>query len=311
MALVGLLLDLQPQHRWRLVLWHGDHRWRRDSTAQALELQAWAGTRGLPLLLDSWVRAAEQRPTEASARQWRYGRLEQAARQLACKRVVTGHTASDRAETLLLNLSRGSHRRGLASLGFCRGLASGIDLVRPLLEFSRQDTSRICRALELPIWLDFSNFDPGFSRNRVREEVIPVLESLHPGASRRMARVAQHLAEEEQAQQQLLQLALTALETRPLAGGLDPAINRRSLGKLARTNQGQLIQTWIERLSGRRCSARILDTVLDRLQDQESAGDADLGSGWRLRWRASTLWMTREDWAQPHEPATGDAATAL
>ena len=294
MALVGLLLALQPQHGWQLLLWHGDHRWRHESTAQAQGLQAWAAARGLPLLLDSWERPEAQRPSEAAARQWRYSSLEQRARQLACRRVVTGHTASDRAETLLLNLARGCHRRGLASLGRSRALGSGIELVRPLLEFSRADTGRICRELELPLWLDPSNQDSRFSRNRVRQEVVPVLESLHPGATKRMARSAEQLAEAELAHQELLQLALTLLETESPAGGLHPALARIGLKPLTRANQGQLIQAWLERLSGHRCSSRTLETVLDRLQEADSGGGGDLGGGWRLRWDPRTLWLCHE-----------------
>ncbi len=294
MALVGLLLALQPQHRWQLLLWHGDHRWRPESTAQAQGLEAWAAARGLPLQLDSWERPEAQRPSEASARQWRYSCLEQRARQLACRRVITGHTASDRAETLLLNLARGCHRRGLASLGRSRVLGPGIELVRPLLAFSRQDTGRICRELELPLWLDPSNQDSRFSRNRVRQEVIPVLESLHPGAARRMARAAQQLAEVEQAQGELLELALAALEMQAPAGGLDPALNRKGLDELTRANQGQLIQRWLERLGPQRCSDHALSSVLDGLSEPARAGGADLGAGWRLHWRSSTLWLTRE-----------------
>lgn len=294
MALVGLLLGLQPQHRWRLVLWHGDHRWRGESTAQALELQAWARGRMLPMLLDSWQRGAGEPPSEAAAREWRYGCLALRARQLASRRVVTGHTASDRAETLLLHLARGSHRRGLASLGHSRPLASGIELVRPLLAFSRTDTARICRELELPLWLDSSNLEPHFSRNRVRQEVLPVLESLHPGAARRMARSAQQLAEAELAQEELLLLALKTLEIEAPAGGLAPALDRRGVESLQRANQGQLIQAWLEGLGRPRCASRILDGVLDRLQDPASAGRSDLGDGWQLHWRARTLWLSRE-----------------
>jgi tRNA(Ile)-lysidine synthase len=208
--------------------------------------------------------------------------------------VITGHTASDRAETLLLNLARGCHRRGLASLRRSRVLGPGIELVRPLLEFSRTDTLRICRELELPLWLDPSNQDPRFSRNRVRQEVIPVLEALHPGAARRMAGAAQQLAEAELAQAELLELALAALETQAPAGGVDPALRRQGLGELARVNQGQLIQTWLERLNQPRCAGRILSTVLDGLSAPASTGRADLGNGWRLHWHTSTLWLSRE-----------------
>ena len=163
MAMAALLRDLQRLHHWSLQLWHGDHRWRPESSQQALELAQWAEAQGLPLFIDSW---AEPLATEAAARQWRYGCLEVRARACGASHVLTAHTADDRTETLLLQMARGSHRRGLASLQTLRPLAPGIALVRPLLGFSRGDTARICEQWALPIWLDPSNQDQRFSRNR-------------------------------------------------------------------------------------------------------------------------------------------------
>ncbi|MFM7634442.1 MAG: tRNA lysidine(34) synthetase TilS, partial [Cyanobacteriota bacterium] len=177
MALTGLLLDLGRRHGWTLHLWHGDHGWRLESARQAQELAAWARGQGLPITVERWQGRPARQPesaggggaaaggSEAGARHWRYGCLVREAQRLGAARVLTGHTASDRAETLLLHLARGSHRRGLASLGHSRPLAPGIELVRPLLAFSRTDTARICRELELPLWLDSSNLEPHFSRN--------------------------------------------------------------------------------------------------------------------------------------------------
>ena len=97
-----------------------------------------------------------------------------AASRSGASHVVTGHTASDRAETLLLQLARGSHRRGLASLRPQRPLTAALTLVRPLLLFTRAETSQIHAQLGLPLWPDASNADPRYSRNRLREEVLPV-----------------------------------------------------------------------------------------------------------------------------------------
>jgi len=300
MALVGLLLDLQGCHGWRLSLWHGDHRWRPDSAQQADQLAAWAAGRGLPLELERWQRPAGQRPTEAAARQWRYERLAQRARQLGTSRVLTGHTATDRAETLLLNLARGSHRRGLASLRRRRRLEGAVELVRPLLEFDRSDTARICRALQLPVWSDSSNADGTFSRNRLRLEVGPVLNALHPGADRRIARAAEQLAEAEAASGELLQLALEPLLRPAPDGAAGPGLDRRRLAALRPANQGQLLMLWLERHSGRRWPARSLEAPLQRLAAGGGPGRADLGDGWQLRWRATTLWLCRD--SAPADP---------
>jgi tRNA(Ile)-lysidine synthase len=199
--------------------------------------------------------------------------------------VVTAHTASDRAETLLLHLARGSHRRGLASLRGHRQLGEGLHLVRPLLIFSRQDTAQICQDLQLPIWLDPSNQDPQFSRNRVRAEVLPVLEALHPGASRRINALAERLAAEDSSRSELLQLALE-----PLKGdGTPHQLQRRRLMALSAANQRNLLHTWLTASTGLELGAQQLDTLLARLAPTQGPGQTDLAGPWRLQWDRTTL----------------------
>ncbi len=245
MALLTLLRDLQRLHHWPLLLWHGNHNWRPEAGEQARQLAAWAAAEQLPIQVDTW---AEPARGEAAARTWRYGALAAAADRLQVQRVATGHTASDRAETLLLNLARGTHRRGLASLRVRRPLgelprgSSGpreLQLVRPLLGFSRADTSRICQELALPIWPDPSNHSHRFSRNRIRQEVLPVLEQLHPGAERRISALAERLAAEQGGHGELLELALQPLRQ---GVGLDLA----ALLALSPANQRQLLQHWLK-----------------------------------------------------------------
>ena len=228
MALTTLLLDLQHLHGWRLQLWHGDHGWRSDAARQAGELLLWARGQGLALELD---RAEPGPGSEAEARDWRYGCLAEAALRLHCTHVVTGHTASDRAETVLLNLARGSHLRGLASLGGSRPFATPtgpLRLARPLLVFDRDDTSRVCRERSLPVWTDSSNGDLRFARNRLRADVMPVLEALHPGASRRISAQAERLQEQVAAETELLELALGALTADEAPGRLQRHLWRAS-----------------------------------------------------------------------------------
>lgn len=84
--------------------------------------------------------------------------------------VLTGHTADDRAETVLLNLLRGSGPRGLA--GIARSPR------RPLLDLRRSDTEAVCAALGLDPVRDPSNRDPAHRRNRVRHELLPLLADI-------------------------------------------------------------------------------------------------------------------------------------
>ncbi|MFM7268990.1 MAG: tRNA lysidine(34) synthetase TilS [Cyanobium sp.] len=303
MALAALLSDLRPLHGWRLNLWHGDHGWRPDSRQQAQALAAWAAAAGLPLHCER----AEPPPSgEAAARQWRYACLERHARALDCVRVVTGHTASDRAETVLLNLARGSHLRGLGSLRADRqlsaedaGMAEPRRLVRPLLVFSRADTAGICRTLGVPVWEDASNSDPRFRRNRVRAEVLPVLEALHPGAERRIAAQSQRLEEELVAFDELLELALEGL--RPCETRDGRSLDRWRLGRLTAANRARMLEFWLRSVGIGPPAGRDLDTLAARLPPERGPGEQDLAGGWRLRWDRSTLSLQR-----PGESAQGD-----
>jgi len=302
MALTVLLADLRRLHHWRLELWHGDHGWRAESAQQAGELQAWAQSQRLPFLLE---RAARAPASEAAGRQWRYACLRRQAEPRGCSHVVTGHTASDRAETLLLNLARGSHRRGLASLRPVRPLSgeddggqnpagpadrggiATIQLVRPLLLFSRDDTGRICRELELPIWEDSSNLDTRFGRNRIRAEVMPVLEALHPGAVRRIGALTGRLEEELAAQDELVALALQGLIAAP--GDNSRVLRRDGLGRLSRGNRRLLLERWLTLHGVPAQPARALEDLASRLAGQGGAGAWNLADGWQLRWDRSTL----------------------
>ncbi len=286
MALVGLLRDLQRLHRWRLQLWHGDHQLRSDSDRQACELGAWAQQQGLALEIERWQ---EPQPDEAAARHWRYSALTNAARRGGASHVVTGHTASDRAETLLLQLARGSHRRGLASLRPQRPLTPELTLVRPLLLFSRSETAQIREQLQLPLWRDASNEQPHYSRNRLRQEVLPVLEQLHPGASRRISGVGERLAQEQESQEELLELALTGL----IAGApaAEQALRRRALMALQPANQRQLLQAWLARQRVSSLPARQIQTLLARLAPANGPGGVDLPGNRRMQWDRDQLWL--------------------
>ena len=293
MALLGLLRDLQRLHHWPLHLWHGDHRWRPESGSVASELAGWCRDQGLYLHVSSWLRPLEA-TSEAAARHWRYGQLAEQARCLGVSHVVTAHTASDRAETMLLHLARGSHRRGLASLRSLRSLTSDpgdpIVLARPLLPFSRADTARLCEQLNLPVWHDPSNTNHRYSRNRIRAEVLPVLEELHPGAAQRISAQAERLVEEVDSRNELVALALQTLKSGS-SHITTPALQRPALGSLASANQRQLLHHWLEQGTGLVLPARQLEELLMRLQPGLPPGQADLSAGWQLQWDRSTLWL--------------------
>jgi tRNA(Ile)-lysidine synthase len=171
---------------------------------------------------------------EAAAREARYAVLEQVAEHLGARRVLLGHTLDDQAETVLLGLARGSGGRSLQGMRPAFGV-----FARPLLAVRRADTVTACLAEGLESWDDPHNHDPGYTRVRVRERVLPVLESeLGPGVAEALARTAAQLREDTAL---LDDLAAEALASARRDGALDAArlaavpaaLRRRALHRAA------------------------------------------------------------------------------
>lgn len=193
LCLAQLLLDLQSKWHWRLAIAHCDHGWRADSADNAAHVSRLAAQWQLPCFIET---AQSLSQTEAAARTWRYGVFTALAQTHGYDHVVTGHTATDRAETLLYNLLRGSGADGMQSLSWQRSLDnSHVCVTRPLLQLTRQETGKFCRDLELPVWYDSSNDDLHYRRNRIRQELMPYLRShFNPNAETTLAQTAEILA---------------------------------------------------------------------------------------------------------------------
>ncbi len=192
-CLAQLLLDLQPLWAWDLSIVHCDHRWRSDSADNARHVRSMAQTWELPY---HEVVAELDVSTEEKARNWRYESFTAIANTQNYTHIAIGHTATDRAETLIYNLARGSGAEGMQALGWSR-LAhenSCIQVIRPLLAVTRTQTGDFCRDRQLPIWYDTTNDDLTYSRNRIRQQIIPLLqEALNPQADRHLAQTAELL----------------------------------------------------------------------------------------------------------------------
>ncbi len=132
---------------------------------------------------------------EEAAREVRYGFLGAVVGAVGASRVVVGHTRDDHIETILMHLLRGTGMTGLRGLQPRSLLQHGehrgrIEVVRPLLEVTRQETLDYCRRYHLEPRSDSSNTSPAFLRNRIRLELLPVLKSYNPSIDRALLRLA-------------------------------------------------------------------------------------------------------------------------
>jgi tRNA(Ile)-lysidine synthase len=132
---------------------------------------------------------------EAAARTARYTALTDAAAQAGAARVLLGHSLDDQAETVLLGLARGSGAGSMRGMETVNGL-----YLRPLLGLRRASTVQFCADSGLEAWTDPQNSDRAFTRVRVREVVLPMLEAeLGPGIAEALARTAEQLREDDDA----------------------------------------------------------------------------------------------------------------
>ncbi len=148
---------------------HVDHGLRPESGREAAFVAATADRLGARFRAER-VTVAPGANLEARARDARYRALERARAALGATAVLVGHTADDQAETVLLNVLRGSASAGLG------GMAGRRDaVVRPLLEMRRTETAELCAALDITPLEDPMNTDPTFRRVWLRREVMPAL----------------------------------------------------------------------------------------------------------------------------------------
>ena len=130
--------------------------------------------------------------TEEAARRLRYEFLEKTAGSIGADRIVTAHTADDNAETLILNLLRGSGLKGLCGIPPVRGR-----IVRPLLETTTAEIMEYLRERGIVYVEDSTNAGDEYARNRVRHRIIPALRELEPDFDRAAVRCLSLLREDE------------------------------------------------------------------------------------------------------------------
>ena len=196
MVMLHLLSALAERGDFRVAAAHFNHRLRPTADRDEAFVRDWCRERNIPLTCGAGdVRdfaAREGLGLEDAARKLRYAFLETAARDMGAARIATAHHRDDNAETVLLHLLRGTGLQGLGGIAPVRG-----NIIRPLLEISRAEIDGYVARNDLPYVEDESNLDTRFTRNRLRLEVLPLLEEMAPGAAGRIAAAAELLREED------------------------------------------------------------------------------------------------------------------
>ena len=227
---------------------HLNHQLRgADSDADEAFCRALAGRLGLQAVVEredvATVARREKRSIEDAARSVRYAFLERAAASAGADAIAVGHTLEDQAETFLLRLLRGAGTRGLAAIHPKAGR-----IIRPLIDVERAG---------LRAWLadrgesfreDASNADVAFARNRVRHELIPLLQSRFSAAVTNVLAREAELARQDEEFLAAEAIKLAARIVLPDVAGV--TIDADELGRAPRALSSRVAHAVLQRFAG-------------------------------------------------------------
>jgi tRNA(Ile)-lysidine synthase len=203
------------------------------------------------LTVDGKARRGES--PEAAARSARYTALADWLPAQHC--LLTAQHQDDQAETLLLQLLRGSGVNGLAAMPVLTTLGAGRHL-RPLLAVSREMLQQYADANGLSWIEDPSNADTAFDRNYLRQQVLPVLRERWPAVASSLSRSASHCADAAHLLADLAEQDLHALT------GRENTLSLTGIVALPYARQGNVLRHWIKQLSGKTPPAAVLARIL-------------------------------------------------
>lgn len=195
MALLRAAQIYSRNHCCEIICGHVDHQLRPESGTDSRWVEEQCIALGIPCRVEriELPHTNEHRTAiEEQARNARYEALVRMAQDSQATAIVTGHTADDNAETVLHHLFRGSGLRGLSGIPEMRCLPSGHSLWRPFLGIRREEIVNTLTRYQQPSLIDQSNASDVFTRNRLRNELIPWLErELNPRSVEALLRVAE------------------------------------------------------------------------------------------------------------------------
>jgi tRNA(Ile)-lysidine synthase len=197
-CLLHVLYSLQKTLDIKIHVVHLDHQLRgAESDADAAYVKALARRLKIPVTIESAdvksYQKANKLTLEEAAREVRYRFLASTAQKTGAGLTAIGHTADDHAETILMHLIRGSGIKGMRGLqAFTKQNISGakLNIIRPLLGFSREETVTYCREHNLKPQMDSSNLSLEPFRNKVRRKLLPELRKYNPRISEALLRTA-------------------------------------------------------------------------------------------------------------------------
>ncbi len=303
LALLLVFRELDRLGACRVTAAHVDHQLRPDSAEAAERALKVAGDLGVPCVLraapESLRKAHPGQSVEDIARRFRYQQLTRVVEEAGADAIAVAHHRGDQVETVLLHILRGAGLAGLRGmlpdsrlavtwvqkLGF--GPSTRVRIVRPFLHEPPEALAELVAASGQPVIEDPTNAEPDFARNRVRHELLPLIEDIAPGAAGRIVALAD-LAHEDD-------LALDEIAAMFLERSLDgETLLWESVHGAPQGLRRRVVRQWLLRFSEvDELSLDRVDAVIDLAVRGQGGKEVDVGGGWRVRYRSGQLDIVR------------------
>ena len=295
LALAGVLAELARQQIVTVVAVHVDHRLRPDSGEEQGKVAAQVHTLGLAFVAEKLAPGVRERHhgvgLEEAARRERFEALAKVARLRGAHAIALAHHEQDQAETVLLHLLRGTGPHGMSGMaewsvrpvpwwtaGQNENSADPIAIWRPLISESKAALDSYVRGLGLIPISDPSNDSSEFKRNRIRHELLPLIEQISPGSIAAIVRYSRLAAEED--------TYLTSVVDSQLGSMVDQGrlLSAESLSDLEVVLQRRIVQSWLQsRLpAGVEVSQERVDAVRAFGLSGHGGRTIEVGSGWQV-----------------------------
>jgi len=259
-ALLSVLSQMAPDWHLKITAVHFNYRLRgRESDGDEAFVSALCRQRQIPLMIrrPTLSKGKRQSSLQALARDVRYAAMKSIAHEVGADRIVVGHTANDQVETILMWMLRGAGLTGLAGMPFIRESL----IIRPLLAVTRKDILNYLMQEKLRYRQDSSNASLRYRRNRIRRELVPVMEEIAPATVRLLQRQADLLCEDNRYMERVVKDLYGSLVMRVADGGL--RIDNTALAAIPVALQRRIIRMLLSQAErmGRPSSIRVVEDV--------------------------------------------------
>ena len=216
MALFHLMCAYKDILDINVIAIHINHGLRKESDEEETFIKNYCGNRNVECIVKHLNMNESEKPQGLSVEMWarklRYDFFGEVAKERGAK-LATAHTLSDKCETVVFNLCRGTNLKGVCGIPAVRG-----NIIRPLIKCTREDIEKYCSDSGIPFVTDMSNFSDVYSRNKIRLRVIPVLKEINGGCERNIGEFTQEM---EQIYTFLTQLSDTLFKNSVTLNGFD------------------------------------------------------------------------------------------